>query len=122
LANRVRIRTAEADGEAGTGLIGTAFGVVVFLLFLLLGVQVLLGLYTTTVVTSATLDAGDHQLKVEYYEHGGGAYVNVALQIIPVAPPTRGSTWCPARRMCVNIISGTRLPACRLAAVGSKPL
>jgi hypothetical protein len=52
-------RTPTAEAEAGTGLIGTAFGVVVFLLFLLLGVQVLLGLYTTTVVTSATLDAAN---------------------------------------------------------------
>ena len=58
--NRIRIPTADRERtEAGTGLIGTTFGVVVFLLFLLFSVQVLLGLYTTTVVTSATLDAAN---------------------------------------------------------------
>jgi hypothetical protein len=49
-----RARTAD---ERGTGIIGTLFGVTAFLLFLLFAVQVLLGLYTTTVVTSATTDA-----------------------------------------------------------------
>ena len=46
----------EAD-EAGTGLVGTTVGVTIFLAFLLLASQVLLGLYTTSVVTSATIDA-----------------------------------------------------------------
>ena len=41
--------------------------------------------------------------------------------IIPVAPPTSGSTLCPCRRRWVSSISGTRFPACRLVAVGSKP-
>jgi Flp pilus assembly protein TadG len=46
-------------GEQGTGLISTAFGAVVFVLFLLLAVQVLLGLYTTTVVSATTIDAAN---------------------------------------------------------------
>ncbi len=41
--------------------------------------------------------------------------------IIPVAPPTSGSAWCPWRRRWVSSMSGTRFPAWRLAAVGSKP-
>ncbi len=44
-------------GEAGTGLVGTTVGVTIFLAFLLLATQVLLGLYTTSVVTSVTVDA-----------------------------------------------------------------
>jgi len=67
--SRTRTRTAEDAGdeadEAGTGLIGTTFGVVVFILFLLFSVQVLLGLYTTTVVTSATLDAANRMARAD---------------------------------------------------------
>src|SRR4051794_25232298 len=53
-ASAVPERTAD---ERGTGLVGTLFGVTAFLLLLLFGVQVLVGLYTTTVVTATALDA-----------------------------------------------------------------
>ena len=59
MARRRRARAADRRVEAGTGLVGTLFGVTAFLLFLLLAVQVLLGLYTTTVVTSAATDAAN---------------------------------------------------------------
>jgi hypothetical protein len=49
-----RVRTAE---QGGTGLVGTLFGATAFLLLLLFATQILLGLYTTTVVSSASLDA-----------------------------------------------------------------
>jgi hypothetical protein len=49
-------RTADS---AGTGLIGTLFGVTAFLIFLLFAVQVLIGLYTTSLVTTTTLDAAN---------------------------------------------------------------
>jgi Flp pilus assembly protein TadG len=54
-ASASRHRTARTD--AGTGLIGTAFGVAIFLLFLLFAVQVLVRLYATSALTAATFDA-----------------------------------------------------------------
>jgi hypothetical protein len=56
LAKRRPARTAE---QVGTALVGTLFGVTAFLLLLLFAVQVLLGLYTTTIVTAAATDAAD---------------------------------------------------------------
>ena len=44
-------------GERGAGVIGTVLGAGVFLLLLLFAVQVLLGLYTRSVVTAAAYDA-----------------------------------------------------------------
>lgn len=44
-------------GEAGAGVISTVAGVTVFLVLLLFAVQVLVGLYATSVVTAATYDA-----------------------------------------------------------------
>ena len=44
-------------GEAGAGLIGTFFGVVVFLVLLLVAVQVLSGLYARSVVAAVSYDA-----------------------------------------------------------------
>ena len=43
--------------ERGTGLVGTTLGVTFFLAFVLLATQVLLGLYTTSLVTAAAVDA-----------------------------------------------------------------
>ena len=43
--------------EQGTGLVGTLIGFLVFLLLMFFGVQILLGLYATTVVSSAAFDA-----------------------------------------------------------------
>lgn len=50
-------RRSGAAGEAGTGLIGTAAGVAVFLTFLLFAVQLTLNLYATSTVTAAGFDA-----------------------------------------------------------------
>lgn len=44
-------------GEAGAGLIATVFGVGAFLAFLLFAAQVLLGLYTRSMVGATTYDA-----------------------------------------------------------------
>lgn len=43
--------------ERGAGILGTVLGAGVFLLLLLFAVQVLVGLYTRSVVTAATYDA-----------------------------------------------------------------
>ena len=43
--------------ERGAGILGTVIGTGVFLLLLLFAVQVLVGLYTRSVVTAATFDA-----------------------------------------------------------------
>ncbi|HET7489154.1 MAG TPA: hypothetical protein VFJ85_14580 [Acidimicrobiales bacterium] len=44
-------------GEAGTGVIATVFGVTAFLAFLMFAAQVLIGLYTRSLVSAATYDA-----------------------------------------------------------------
>lgn len=46
-----------AAGERGAGVIGTLLGAGVFVLLMLFAVQVLVGLYTRSVVTAATYDA-----------------------------------------------------------------
>lgn len=43
--------------QQGTGVISSLIGVVVFLMFVLFGVQVLYGLYATSVVSAVTFDA-----------------------------------------------------------------
>ncbi len=43
--------------ERGAGLIGTIFGVTVFLAFLTVAVQILMNLYSASVVTAAAYDA-----------------------------------------------------------------
>lgn len=50
-------RTRGAAGEAGAGIISSVLGVFVFLLLMLFAVQVLYGLYATSVVTAVTYDA-----------------------------------------------------------------
>lgn len=47
---------ARGTGDEGTGLIALSAGVLVFLAFLLFAVQLLLNLFATTSVTSATYD------------------------------------------------------------------
>lgn len=44
-------------GEDGAGIIGSIVGVLIFLLLLLFAVQVVVGLYATTVVSAAAYDA-----------------------------------------------------------------
>jgi hypothetical protein len=57
-ARRVRAgpRLDRCRGDEGSGLIGTIGAVVVFLAFLLFAVQLLVGLYGRSVVTSAAYD------------------------------------------------------------------
>jgi hypothetical protein len=50
-------RPAAERGQAGTALVGTVFGVAIFLPFRLLAVQTLVHLYAVSVVTAATVDA-----------------------------------------------------------------
>ncbi len=45
-------------GDRGTGLFGSVFGLLIFLVFMLLAVQVLWSLYATSMVTGAAYDAG----------------------------------------------------------------
>ena len=47
----------DGDRDRGAGLLGTSFGILVFLGFLFFAVQLLFNLYATSVVTSATYDA-----------------------------------------------------------------
>lgn len=47
------------DGRPrGAGLFGSALGVVIFLVFLLFAMQLLWGMYATSVITAAAYDAG----------------------------------------------------------------
>ena len=50
-------RDGTGRDERGAGVIATVAGVTVFLVLLLFAVQVLVGLYATSVVTAATYDA-----------------------------------------------------------------
>src|SRR5947208_10449965 len=50
-------RRLGARDEAGTGLIGSVFGVLVFLFFLFLSAQVLIGLYASSIVSAAAYSA-----------------------------------------------------------------
>ena len=52
-----RSGSSRSRGDAGTSLIGSLAGVVVFLCFLLFAVQVSYDLYATSAVTSAAFDA-----------------------------------------------------------------
>ena len=56
-STRSSATSGSGAGEAGTGVIGTVVGVLLFLSLLLFAVQVLVGLYATTVVTAAAYDA-----------------------------------------------------------------
>lgn len=49
--------THRADRDRGTGLLSTAAGVVVFLVFLLFAVQLLFGLYASSTITAVANDA-----------------------------------------------------------------
>jgi hypothetical protein len=53
------------------------------------------GVFNGLTGTSPTLEPGNHKVKVEYYENGGGAFISVGLQIIPVAPPPTPDTIAP---------------------------
>lgn len=64
--------------ERGAGLVATLFGTLVFLLCLLFAVQVLVGLYTKSVITSAAYDAARAVA-------GGGAFGDAGGQEATVA-------------------------------------
>ncbi len=53
----MRAPAGDRGAEEGVGVVGTVVGVLVFLVMVLFAAQVLLGLYTTSVVTAATYDA-----------------------------------------------------------------
>lgn len=57
MTRSTRSAASRQHEEDGTGVIGTVFGVTVFLVLLLFAVQVLVGLYATSVVTASTYDA-----------------------------------------------------------------
>lgn len=50
-------RSIAPTGDAGSGLLSTSIGILVFLCLLLLAVQVLFALYATSTVTAAAWDA-----------------------------------------------------------------
>ena len=60
---------------------------------------------------------GDRVLGVEHAARRSGR----GSPISPVDPPTSPSGLCPASWMRRIVSSCTRLPRCRLGAVGSKP-
>lgn len=52
--------TGAGRGDGGTGIFGSTFAFVAFLLFLLLAVQVVFGLYARTTVTAVAADLAQH--------------------------------------------------------------
>lgn len=57
MASGTSRRSRHRRTEEGTGLVGSTAGILVFLVFLLLGVQVLFDLYARSAVTAAAFDA-----------------------------------------------------------------
>jgi Flp pilus assembly protein TadG len=57
--------THRAGGDRGAGLLSTAAGVVVFLVFLLFAVQLLFGLYASSTVTAVANDAATRAASAE---------------------------------------------------------
>ncbi len=55
---------------------------------------------------------------MEYYERGGGAYVNVAVQVIPVAPPPPPDTAAPDSTITTPANKAT-VPAGSVTATGT---
>lgn len=64
-------------GEAGTGLLGSAAGVAVFLALLLFAVQLLTNLYAASTVSAAGLDAA-RRVAAREVDHGSVASVEAA--------------------------------------------
>jgi hypothetical protein len=67
--------------DRGTGLFGSVFGLMIFLVFMLLAVQVLWSLYATSMVTGAAYDAGraaarngSAEAGMARFEHTVGGY------------------------------------------------
>lgn len=50
------MRPGEPEGDRGTGVFGSSFAFTVFLIFLLLAVQIVFGLYARTTVTAVATD------------------------------------------------------------------
>lgn len=50
------MRPGAPDGDRGTGVFGSSFAFTVFLIFLLLAVQIVVGLYARTTVTAVATD------------------------------------------------------------------
>lgn len=83
-AGRVRPR------DRGAGLFSAAFGLVIFLAFLMLAVQVLVSLYATSVVTGAAYDAARYAARTgdagtaeaRFARSVGGADVSASISVI----------------------------------------
>jgi hypothetical protein len=81
---------ATSTGERGAGLFASAFGLVMFLAFLMLAVQVLVSLYATSVVTSAAYDAGRYAARTgdtggaqaRFARAVGGADVRASITVL----------------------------------------
>lgn len=71
-------RAPRRRGDDGSSLIGTGAGVLVFLAFLLLAVQVLTALHARTVVTAAMSDAA-RRVAGERVDHDDPAALDAAL-------------------------------------------
>lgn len=56
-SDRAEHRDGDSGGDRGAGVLASAFGLLVFLLFLLLAAHVLLGLFATSTVRAALNDA-----------------------------------------------------------------
>jgi Flp pilus assembly protein TadG len=76
--------------DRGAGLFSAAFGLVIFLAFLMLAVQVLVSLYATSVVTGAAYDAGRYAARTgdagaaqaRFARSVGGADVAASISIV----------------------------------------
>ena len=76
------------------------------------------GVFNGLTGTSPTLEAGDHKVKVEYYENGGGAFVAVGLEVIPVTPPPPPDTTAP-ETTATSPVANSTVPAGTVTGTGT---
>lgn len=76
------------------------------------------GVFNGLTGTSPTLDPGDHRVKVDYFERGGGAFISVGLEIIPVTPPPPPDTIAPNGTIVTPAANAT-VPSGAVSATGT---
>ncbi|MDZ5621530.1 PA14 domain-containing protein [Nocardioides sp. HM23] len=76
------------------------------------------GVFNGLTGTSPTLEPGNHKVVVEHYENGGGAFLAVALEIIPATPPPGPDTVAPDATITTPAKNST-VPAGTVTSTGT---
>jgi hypothetical protein len=76
------------------------------------------GVFNGLTGTSPTLEPGNHKVKVEYYENGGGAFIGVGLEVLPSLPPPGPDTVAPDAAVTTPAKNST-VPSGTVTATGT---